>query len=75
MPRPFDCANLLHFTNMKNLFTRIPGIIGVVVSGGSIALTIMHGQTPNADQLTGLIASFGVLFAKQHNVTGGSIQQ
>ena len=56
---------------MKNWKTILSGAAGLLAAGASVA----NGHAIDAQTLALLASSVGLLFSKQHNVTGGSVEQ
>lgn len=58
---------------MKNWKTRLSGILALTLIG----LKAVHDPTALLDPATiaGVATSVGLIFAKQHNVTGGTVVQ
>ena len=63
---------------MKNVKTSGAGI-AAVLTGLSSLISIISSDNPDYNQaaasISSIIAGIGLLCAKDHNVTGGSIQQ
>ena len=61
---------------MKNWITTLTGIGTVATAIGTMATGLAHGDfSVIGTQGPGLIAGIGLLFAKDFNVTGGTIKQ
>ena len=63
----------------KNWKTSLSGIMAIVFGGWAVAQPIIGGQTPDgnalAQALTAIMAGIGLIAAKDHNVTGGTMKQ
>lgn len=62
---------------MKNWKTTLAGIGAIMATLGAAIAAFMHrdAQTAIMTIISGLPAGVGLLFAKDKNVTGGTIQQ
>lgn len=57
---------------MKNWKTILSGVLTL----SAIGVKIAHNPSSiGADDIAGIAAGLGLLFAKQHNVTGGTVPQ
>lgn len=61
---------------MKNKKTTIAGISAILLGLGGLAQSLSSGDYAHLEaSIAGIIAGIGLIVAKDHNVTGGSIQQ
>lgn len=61
---------------MKNWKTTLAGISALLVSMGALLHDVSIGDYSKAvPELIGIVTGLGLLFAKDHNVTGGTVRQ
>lgn len=60
----------------KNWKTTVAGVATILVAVGNAANAVLQGQPLDMTSLiTTIIAGIGLVFAKDHNVTGGNVVQ
>lgn len=61
---------------MKNKKTTISGILTLILIAAKVASDLLNGQPVDVNSLAiALTTAVGLLAAKDHNVTGGTVQQ
>lgn len=55
--------------------TTLAGISSLLIGLGNAGHAISEGRAPGADDIGIIVASLGLIFAKDQNVTGGKRQQ
>ncbi len=62
---------------MKSWKTTLAGVGTIMATLGAAIASFIHGDTQTAIMtlISGLPAGIGLLFAKDKNVTGGTVQQ
>lgn len=56
---------------MRNWKTTVAGIAALV----AVVAKMVNGGVPNTEDIAVIAAAAGLLMAKDHNVTGGSVHQ
>ena len=61
---------------MKNWKTTVTGILTIVTAAISITQALINGNQPDwTATIAAVTAGLGLIFAKDSNVTGGTVQQ